>query len=315
MGCWNLVWSCLVLAGGLRALIRTGVPENLVEQPTVASPQDFLAALSESGQYVFTGLGEEYEKAVQNLRKNSPNCLQDSLEVELDDGSRRFTIARDSGTDTSTFPPCVQEDIEIVTKHFDRVDKFVMEVLKYKFNTSLQISVGQDSYELEDLPMKSHLHVYEKDLRAHAPPSALSLPFHTDSGLYLLLTPSPVLPLQVLGRSGSLTELSPCTTCIIFLTGTGLSEWLLPGEELYAPPHAVPSITSSPHLTRTVLARMKVAPLHATTPRSGNTFGQHFYSGLGGGWSTKHQARVRRQVQAVHAQHWIGAPTNTTSTG
>jgi len=308
----TLAIFCFFLAGLTTGRISNRLRENVLDEFELGSSEEFLAALSESGIVQFSGLGGEYRQALQNIRKNTPNCLQDSLEVELDDGSKRFTIARDSETDLRRFPACVQEDVEIITEYFDKVDKFVMDVLKNKFATKLQISVENKSYELEDLPTKSHLHVYEKDpAAAESANSSLSLPFHTDSGLYLLLTPSSVLPLQLLTRDGSITELPPNDDSIIFLLGTGLTSWLIPEEKLYAVPHAVPSITNSEFLTRTVFGRMKVAPLLATTRSGGETFGEHFYSPLAEteGGTSQHLARLRRQVETDHSQHWPGDKT------
>jgi len=314
---WCYVVCCCFFINGISGRIRTGVNDNLLRKYEVASPDKFLASLSSSGTFVFTGLRRDYEKAVRSLRKSSPNCLQESLEVELEDGSRRFTIARDSETDSRTFPLCVQEDIKIIQKYFDIVDNFVMDVLKYKYNTSLQISDSHISYELEDLPTKSHLHVYEKETTTHHSDSSLSLPFHTDNGLYLLLTPSDILPLRTMNRQGAVMDMYANDDSLIFLAGSGLTTWLLPEEDLYAPPHAVPSITNSEFISRTVFARMKVAPLESVASNSEQTFRQHFYSSLKTSPSNpeekRHQARLRRQVGTGHAQHWIGQSTGNSS--
>merc|ERR1712179_400751 len=237
-----LLFSCFFLAGGISGKILTRIEKNSIHHQ--ASPEDFFAALNETGQIQFTGLGSEYKAALQNIRKKLPNCLDESLEVELDDGSRRFTIARDTDTDIR--------------------------------------------------------------------------PFHTDNGLYLLLTPSPVLQLLTMSREGSVYEIPSSDDSIILLLGTGLTSWLLPHHHLYSPPHAVPSIAN--HLTRAVFGRMKVAPLEATNYNSDITFGQHFYSGLSDHGDELHQdehgdklhhARLRRQAEAGHAHHWVGNKTVT----
>eukprot|EP00092_Neocalanus_flemingeri_P032002 GFUD01034779.1.p1 GENE.GFUD01034779.1~~GFUD01034779.1.p1 ORF type:complete len:328 (-),score=68.84 GFUD01034779.1:243-1226(-) len=291
-------------------------------QPALS--ETFLKSLVDSGTFVFSGLGRDYVKAIRNLRKSSPNCLNDALEIELEDGSRRFTIARDSDTDVRPFPSCVTKDIETITEYFDNVDKFVMDSLTNKFNASLDITHKNKTYGLESLPTKSHLHVYKKDSKASKTDSSLSLPFHIDNGVYLLLTPSDFLPLKTVDRNGNISDIYSKDDSLIFLTGSGLTSWLLPEDDLYAPPHAVPSLTNSISTTqsRTVFARMKVAPLDATTRHSDQTFGQHFYYSLAGPSTSanaageeRHQARMRRQVSGGHAQHWIGStsPAPTTS--
>ena len=296
-----------------------------LKDPEVASPEEFLTSLAESGTFVFTGLGREYTEAIKNLRKNSPKCLEEALEIELEDGSRRFTIARDSDSDVRPFPPCLMEHILIITKYFDKVDNFVMEMLKGTFNKSLDIFYKNATHELEDLPTKSHLHVYQKDPKTFSSESSLSLPFHTDNGLYLLLTPSNFLPLRTINRNSTISDLYSEDDSIIFLTGSGLTFWLLPEDDLYAPPHAVPSLTNSISKvqSRTVFARMKVAPLEATSRNSEQPFGLHFSSSLSGPTTSlknageeRHQARMRRQLHDI-SQHWpaqsSGGTTSTTA--
>jgi len=317
--CRYVTVYCLVI-NGILGKISVGEDEKFLMKYEVASPDEFLTALSDSGAFVFSGLGKEYAKAVRNIRKNSPNCLHESLEVELEDGSRRLTVARDSETATDKFPNCVAEDIETVTEYFDKIDKFVMDVLENNFNTSIKTSDSNKSVELTDLPTKSHLHVYLRDLKTQKSDSALSLPFHTDNGLYLLLTPSHLLPLRIINRNGIINDLITDDDSVIFLTGSGLTSWLLPEDGLYSPPHAVPSLTNSNTLTRSVFARMRVAPLDSTTSHSVETFGEHFYSSLtgpgpspGSGGEARHQARLRRQVGSGHAQHWIGQSSGNSS--
>jgi len=304
---------CCLLINGILAKINVEENAKFLMKYEVASAENFLTAFSNNGAFVFSGLGNQYAKAIQNLRKSSPNCIEESLEIELEDGSRRFTIARDSEMATEKFPKCVTEDVETVAEYFDKVDRFVMDVLNNNFKTRIQTSNPNKTFELVDLPTKSHLHVYMRDMKTPKHDSVLSLPFHTDNGLFLLLTPSNLLPLRLINRNGSISNLITDDDSLIFLTGTGLTSWLLPDEDLYSPPHAVPSLTNSDALTRTVFARMRVAPLGATTSHSAQTFGEHFYSSLTGpstsvcsGREARHQERLRRQAGSGHEQHWIG---------
>eukprot|EP00091_Calanus_sinicus_P023919 TRINITY_DN8332_c0_g1_i1.p1 TRINITY_DN8332_c0_g1~~TRINITY_DN8332_c0_g1_i1.p1 ORF type:complete len:128 (-),score=31.02 TRINITY_DN8332_c0_g1_i1:64-447(-) len=124
----------------------------------------------------------------------------------------------------------------------------------------------------------------------------------------------------MINRNGMINDIITADDSLIFLTGSGLTSWLLPEDDLYSPPHAVPSLANSNALTRTVFARMRVAPLDATTSHSAQTFGEHFYSSLtgpspspGSGREARHQARLRRQVGSGHAQHWIGQSTGNSS--
>eukprot|EP00092_Neocalanus_flemingeri_P009028 GFUD01009714.1.p1 GENE.GFUD01009714.1~~GFUD01009714.1.p1 ORF type:complete len:399 (+),score=86.53 GFUD01009714.1:162-1358(+) len=294
--------------------------EQFSSKIEMATPETFLRSLADSGSFVFTGLGRDYAKAIRNLRRSSLTCLKEALEIELEDESKRFTIARDSGTDVNPFPACVNEDIETITEYFDEVDQFVMKMLKNQFNTSLDIFYKNNTYQLENLPTKSQLHVYQKDSKVSNSDSSLSLPFHTDNGLYLLLTPSDFLPLRTINRNGTISDLYSKDDSLIFLAGSGLTSWLLPEDDLYATPHAVPSLTNSISnaQTRTVFARMKIAPLEATNRHSEQTFGQHFYSSIAGPSTSpinireeRHQVRMRRQLSGGHSQHWPGESSSS----
>jgi hypothetical protein len=89
-----------------------------------------------------------------------------------------------------------------------------------------------------------------------------------DNGLYLLVTPSSALPLLLQSRYGtpvSTHRLSPDS--VLVLLGRGLTHWLLKKEgeisgSLFFTPgrHAVPSLTGGAVPTRTIVARMKIAP-------------------------------------------------------
>ena len=213
--------------------------------------------------------------------------------------------------------------MQTITEYFDIIDKIIMDLLTQKFDTSLEIFNKNKTLELKTHPTKSHLHMYQKGSDASGSNSSHSLPFHTDNGLYLLLTPSDYLPLQTANRNGNISDLYSKDDSVIFLLGSGLTSWLLPEENLFAPPHAVPSLTNSlfTKQSRTVFARMKVAPVDAKNKQSHQTFGEYFYSSLSGPTTSpsteseeRHQERMRRQVSNGHAQHWIGQTTGPTTT-
>merc|ERR1711936_1272339 len=48
-----------------------------------------ISSLREHGVLVFTGLGENYVNALQVVRKEAPNCVDDAMSVEMEDGSER----------------------------------------------------------------------------------------------------------------------------------------------------------------------------------------------------------------------------------
>jgi len=265
---------------------------------------DLMSSLETEGLLVFSGLGPRYTAALQQLRENGPHCVDSALQVTLEDGSERLTLARDTETDTEAFPHCVKEQTEVIGETFDRVDKVVAEILREKFGDMLDVLVeGNQRREWEKMDSKTHLHVYKhSDTPALGP---LALPYHTDNGLYVLLTPSSSLPLRALSKNGTMHVLDTGDDTVLLLLGTGLTKWLLPSSSLHAPAHGLPSLPTSLSSPRTVMARMTVAPA-ASLPSSSATsptFDSHFSAPL-----MKEKgatlARLRKARSASCSQDW-----------
>jgi len=274
----------------------------------------FHQSLIFNGSFVFENIGKEYVSALKNLRLKAPNCLDESLRIVLEDLSIRSTIARSSFN--LSFPECVNKDVQTLLYHFDMVDNYMIKYLEATYGEETLLNDDGHLLGLQGLPSKAHVHVYEKSSDASAPTQeSLSFPYHTDNGLYLLLSPSHVSPLMIKHRDGSIHKINVSDDSIILLLGTGLTSWLLPDHQLYATPHAVPAL--DPQASRTVLAAMKVAPDSAKNIKTQITFADHFYSSLHNEAKTtfedRHRQRMKRQVSNVHAQHWIGqVDTNNT---
>jgi len=147
---------------------------------------------------------------------------------------------------------------------------------------------------------KTHLHVYSKSNDVGQ--DGLALPYHTDNGLYLLITPSSHLPLLSVGRDGTVHQLDTGNNTLILMLGTGLSSWLLRDEGLHSPPHAVPSLPTNS--VRIVVARMTVASPNSTPQHDTTTnFWTHFSAPLQS--ETGHTlARLRVQRKADECQDW-----------
>ena len=60
MGLWSSAAFCFFLINGIRGEINVGDNENFLRKSQVASPERFLAALSDTGTFVFSGLGEDF---------------------------------------------------------------------------------------------------------------------------------------------------------------------------------------------------------------------------------------------------------------
>jgi len=301
----------------MKLLILFQVLFTVISAISFPAYQSLTKKIVDDGFVVFENVGKNYMKASNGLRKQAPVCLDDSLEVDLDDGTKRFTVARDSSN--QTFPVCVDKNTQIILRYFDKIDNYITDYFHALFGDQLKIVDEGNTLDIEDLPSKTHLHVYSKSVEdSDRSISDFSLPFHTDNGLYLLLTPSQTSPLQVQHRNGSVEELLVPDDSIIFLIGTGLSPWLIPQSlaRFYAPPHAVPRLSST--RSRTVLARMKVAPVMATNSNSDLTFGEHFYSTLEMAPETsveeRHLERMKRQTHGPNSQHWIGQTTTNKPT-
>ena len=193
--------------------------------------RQFLGSLADSGAYVFENLGKDLVEAVRKLRKEAPGCVQnniESLNLDLDDGSKRFTMARNN---TQLPFACGGKSVEIVQKHFDKVDEIIRAKLVDKYNSLLDIYDDTSLKlitKLKGLPTKSHLHVYKKSSKSPVSHGLTSLPFHTDNGLYLLLTPSHHAPIKIRYRNNTVADLVAKDDSVIFMAGTGLTSWLLP---------------------------------------------------------------------------------------
>ena len=107
--------------------------------------------------------------------------------------------------------------------------------------------------------------MYSKSQSANkAAASKYVAPWHTDSGLLLLLTPFKQHPLLVKARDGTLVQTDQLDeSSVIVILASALPDWLLKGSQssksFFASPHAVPSLQGS-LASRSVFARMKVIP-------------------------------------------------------
>jgi hypothetical protein len=309
----GLVRSALVcLIGG--GLIAIAAAERPLYQVSLAALREAAAAgrlthhirhaLENVGALAVGGLGPAYATAVHRLRQTAPACQDQnaaSLEVRLADGTLRRSYvqsshnnnAADASAPAAAWPDCVAADMAAVAAAFDQVERAMVSVLvRLLGNASLEISEDGRSLSLLELPSKTHLHVYhhqaasaDHQLTSQQTPHHHSLPFHVDNGLYLLLTPASALPLLVRSKAGRniRTGQAAGPDTVLFLLGRGLTDWLLlqRDEGLTPARHAVPSLAGSGVMSRTVVARMRVAPLAAVagTIRRGPTFGDVFLDG------------------------------------
>ena len=263
------------------------IPLSLASPPLIQMDgplppvDEVMGALQSEGALIFTGLGEEYSAALESLSRRAPYCLEGlGLTVEMDDGSERLTVARDTVGATGPFPDCVRLEADVVRDAFDRVDKVFSQLMRQQFGNDLDVVEEERNVTKvwEEFDSKTHLHVYRRSNKVTTAP--LALPYHTDNGMYVLLTPSSILPLRAIDRAGEVSLLDSGSSSVILILGTGVTSWLMPESGLYAAPHGLPALATilSP-APRTVMARMRVAPpgslpssaTHSSSSSSGPT--------------------------------------------
>ena len=286
------------------------LPSSLASLPSISITEvpstSLLATLGSQGVLVVKDLGPGYTSALESLRRKAPSCLEDSLRVTMQDGSQRFTTARDTVSQEQAFPSCVLGEVEVITAVFDRVDKLFSSLLRAKFGQQLNVVEleGNKTLDWEEMDSKTHLHVYKQTALPTSSPMAL--PYHTDNGLYVLLTPSPLLPLRVITPGGAVASLHTDDSSVLLLLGTGLTTWLLPNSSLRAAPHGLPALhTALSPTPRTVLARMRVAPTlsRPVSAPGAPTFWSHFSAPLEQEQGAT-LTRLRKQRSAGCSQDW-----------
>ena len=295
----------------MKLLLLLLVPLSLASPPVIEingplPPVDeLMGALQSQGALIFTGLGEEYSSALESLSRMAPYCLEGrGLKVEMDDGSERLTVARDTvvrGRDNgplAPFPDCVMQETGVVSDAFDRVDKVFSKMMRLQFGNKLDVVEEESNVTKvwEEFDSKTHLHVYRRSNKVTTAPMAL--PYHTDNGMYVLLTPSSILPLRTIDKKGEVSLLDSGSSSVILILGTGITSWLMPDSGLYAAPHGLPALATILSPTpRTVMARMRVAPPgslpSSVAKEASSTFSTHFSAP----YETETGATLRRLIR------------------
>merc|ERR1719391_104322 len=281
------------------------IPLSLASPPLIQingplPPVDeVMGALQSEGALIFTGLGEEYSAALESLSRRAPYCLEGlGLTVEMDDGSERLTVARDTVGATGPFPDCVRLEADVVRDAFDRVDKVFSQLMRQQFGNDLDVVEEERNVTKvwEEFDSKTHLHVYRRSNKVTTAP--LALPYHTDNGMYVLLTPSSILPLRTIDRRGEVNLLDSGSSSVILILGTGVTSWLMPESGLYAAPHGLPALaTILTPAPRTVMARMRVAPPGSLPSSSTHSSSELFWTHFSAPLETETGSTLRRLIR------------------
>ena len=140
----------------------------------------------------------------RSLRKEALSCSNENrFEIDLEDGSKRLTLARDYD---DNFPDCVHKNVLKISKQFDKIDQFIVNSLLQIFSGNINITADEKHIDFQQLATRTHLHTYlsqpgRENSLIHDNVNLLSVPFHTDKGLYLLLTPSEKYLLKIIDDS------------------------------------------------------------------------------------------------------------------
>jgi len=286
----QVIFAQIIFGSDIFQLRYNDLQSLLVNSRSNRNFQTVEDVLARDGAFAVSGLPPDYTQSVIELQSSAPSCLDsapgDQAVFSLPDGSRRWTWARDSSGSSDQFPSCLSGPASVIEGHYNTLDSLVSRVI-----TRI---AGEEDTEWRDLDTsargnfstqlyKEHVHVYTSGNTQSQDESSFAAPFHVDSGLLLFLTPFKKHPLLIKNRfqdnvnTNNLKEGS-----VIVILASALPNWLLKGKDsskkFFAAPHAVPSLSSN-LLSRTVFARMKIAPDTAIPLSSGHhglQFGDYF---------------------------------------
>jgi len=250
------------------------------------SSNEIKQSLEVNGAIAITGLPEQYSNAVQSLKSEASRCLEigEYPERVLPDGSTRKTFATDSENGPE-YPECIKDESEVISRYFSDVDmqvsSLIMEIVGN--NHDLQWMEGEKMGNFASAGFKDHIHVYTgSDNGTRNNQKKAAVPFHSDNGLLLLLTPFKEQPLLMKNKNGDvLTTGELDNDSVIVIIASALPNWLLKGTnspKFYPASHSVPALSEI--ATRTVFARMKIAPETAVARKGGATFSQFFHNNI-----------------------------------
>lgn len=276
------------------ALVGTGISATVSNMDALVSSS--LPEFAESGVLVIEDAIDG--DLVRELSERLVHCSMTEDETGLFqsntlDGSLRATFASRA---TESFGQCSKQTRLLVDEYKLKTHEIGVRVAR--FLDSLQSDSIPKIEELISRPESGsldHFHVYrpseikESQGDTHIS-SHLSVPFHVDMGLFLLLTPgtwvhsySPISTQQsdliIKKKDGTTFEVNPSKLgSVILLAGAGLSNWLHRGtSNIRAAVHAVNPISKIQGGSRVVLGRMFLPPMN-TVSESGVMFEDFFMS-------------------------------------
>ena len=124
-----LISTCnfVIISGGNHGLL----PSIDVHDSVIRSRDVKNEVTNKIGAFEVKNLGEAYQQSMKQFFSQAPACLEKDTtlpKMVMNDGSVRTTFAKTS--DSKLNPECLSEEIGVIAKAFDQVDKIVTQIIE-----------------------------------------------------------------------------------------------------------------------------------------------------------------------------------------
>ena len=117
----------MIISGGNHGLL----PSIDVHDSVIRSQDVKNEVTNKIGAFEVKNLGEAYQKSMKEFFSQAPACLEKDTtlpKMVMNDGSVRTTFAKTS--ESKLNPECLSEEIGVIAKAFDQVDKIVTQIIE-----------------------------------------------------------------------------------------------------------------------------------------------------------------------------------------
>ena len=117
----------MIISGGNHGLL----PSIDVHDSVIRSRDVKNEVTNKIGAFEVKNLGEAYQQSMKQFFSQAPACLEKDTtlpKMVMNDGSVRTTFAKTS--DSKLNPECLSEEIGVIAKAFDQVDKIVAQIIE-----------------------------------------------------------------------------------------------------------------------------------------------------------------------------------------
>ena len=124
-----LISTCnfVIISGGNHGLL----PSIDVRDSVIRSRDVKNEITNKIGAFEVKNLGEAYQQSMKQFFSQAPACLEKDTtlpKMVMNDGSVRTTFAKTS--DSKLNPECLSEEIGVIAKAFDQVDRIVAQIIE-----------------------------------------------------------------------------------------------------------------------------------------------------------------------------------------